>query len=107
MGALGVGLAADVRSDQPAVASTFALHQNYPNPFNPSTTITYDLPVRSNVRIAVYDVLGRQVAELFNGARGAGRFSQVWNASGVASGMYFVTMRAGSFAATQKMILMK
>ncbi len=72
----------------------YDLHANYPNPFNPSTTIKFDLPEISNVSLVVYDVLGRRVAELANGAREAGYHSVAWNASDIASGMYFARFEA-------------
>ena len=82
-------------------------HQSPRNPFNPSTTIAFDIPVRSNVRLTVYDVLGREVAVLFNGVRETGRYSAVWNASNAASGMYFFRLEADRFTAVRKMLLMK
>lgn len=73
----------------------YKLEQNYPNPFNPSTTIEYDLPELSHVSLIVYDVLGRKVTELVNGTKEAGYHSATWNASDIASGVYF-----GRFTAT-------
>jgi len=72
----------------------FFLHPNYPNPFNPSTQINYDLPEPSQVLLIVYDVLGRKITELVNGTKEAGYHSAIWNASEVASGVYFVRFTA-------------
>lgn len=77
----------------------FAVHPNYPNPFNPSTTIKYDLPENSNVTLIVYDVLGREVAQLVNGTREAGYHSVTWSPSTssgqvLASGVYFARFTA-------------
>ncbi len=72
----------------------FALHLNYPNPFNPSTTINYDLPEASNVSLVVYDVLGRKVIDLVSGSKEAGYHSAIWNASSIASGVYFARFTA-------------
>ena len=72
----------------------YALHPNTPNPFNPSTTINYDLPEPSHVSLVIYDVLGRKVAEVVNGVQEAGFKSVVWDASGVASGVYFARFTA-------------
>ena len=74
--------------------ATFALHPNHPNPFNPSATINYDLPEPSHVSLVIYDVLGRKVAEIVNGVQEAGFKSVVWDASGVASGVYLARFTA-------------
>ncbi|MDW8018912.1 MAG: S8 family serine peptidase [Chloroherpetonaceae bacterium] len=86
---------------------TFALEQNYPNPFNPTTVISYQLPVASTVSLKVYDMLGREVATLFSGRQAAGRYQATFNASGLASGMYFYRLQAGSYVETKKMMLLK
>jgi hypothetical protein len=85
----------------------FALEQNYPNPFNPSTTIRYQLPVASEVKLEVYDVLGKKIATLVNERQSAGSYQVVWNASGLSSGTYFYRLQAGTFTQTKKMILVK
>lgn len=77
------------KNESVALPTQFAVQHNYPNPFNPSTTISFDLPENSNVRLIVYDVLGREVAQLVNGAREAGYHSATWDASIMASGVYF------------------
>lgn len=92
----------------PEIISTeFALQQNYPNPFNPSTTIRYELPKGANVTLKIYDLMGHEVAELVNEKHDAGAYEIVWNASGVASGMYFYRVTAGNFTSVRKLILMK
>ena len=90
----------------------FALKANYPNPFNPSTTIAFDLPEATDVRLEVYDMMGRRVATLINNNMNAGRYEAVWNArsdsgSMVASGVYIYRLRAGSFESVKQMVLMK
>ncbi len=87
--------------------NNFALQQNYPNPFNPSTVISYQLPVISKVTLRIYDVLGREVATLVNEEQSAGWKEVEWNASGVASGIYFYRIKAGFFTALKKMTLLK
>jgi hypothetical protein len=69
--------------------TTFKLLQNYPNPFNPSTTLNYELPSSGYVSLVVYDLLGRQVVELEKGYRQAGYYSTRWDASFLASGVYY------------------
>jgi hypothetical protein len=91
----------------PTAPKTFLLEQNYPNPFNPSTTIRYQLPVASEVKLEVYDVLGKKIATLVNERQSAGAYQVVWNASGLSSGTYFYRLQAGTFTQTKKMILVK
>jgi len=86
---------------------TYTLFQNYPNPFNPTTIIRYEIPKDSKVTINIYDLLGREVATLFNGNQKAGRFELEWNAKSFSSGIYFYNLRAGSFYQTKKMVLIK
>lgn len=103
--------------DVPLNPSDFALRQNYPNPFNPSTAIAYQLPAGAQVTVAVYDVLGTLVKELYNGRADAGQNAVVWNATNraganVSSGVYLyrVTARTDdgrSFSETKRMMLLK
>jgi len=86
---------------------TFALEQNYPNPFNPTTLISYQLPVASNVLLKVYDVLGREVMTLVNERQEAGAYNFTLNASSLSSGVYFYRLQAGQFVQTRKMMLVK
>lgn len=83
------------------------LYSNYPNPFNPSTTITYQLASESNVVLKVFDVLGREVAELVNEKQNAGNHKITFNAENLASGIYIYRMKAGNFTANQKMLFIK
>jgi hypothetical protein len=88
--------------------SEFSLLQNYPNPFNPRTTIRYELRVKSEVRLVVYDLLGREVVTLVNETQDqAGIKSVQWNASGMASGVYLFRLSAGEFSESRKMILQR
>lgn len=97
----------DVPGAVTPVANTIALHANYPNPFNPSTEIRFDLPHEMSASLKVYDVLGREVAELVNGTMNAGTHTVTYDASALSSGVYFYRLEAGSFIETHKMILMK
>jgi hypothetical protein len=89
------------------IPAKFSLTQNYPNPFNPTTVITYSIPKESNVKLKVYNILGKEVATLVNSNQKAGEYNISFNAAKLASGVYFYTISAGSFNSTKKMILMK
>ncbi len=93
------------------IPTDFSLLQNYPNPFNPSTTISYQIPYQSKVTLKIYDVLGREAKTLVNEEQPAGNYKVNFDASRLASGVYFyritATGGASSFVQTKKMILMK
>lgn len=96
-----------IRESDDAIAADYFLDQNYPNPFNPMTTIRYNLPQAGQVKIAVYNILGRQVTTLVNEFRPAGSYSVIWNATNVPSGTYFVQMRAGDYHPAIKLVVLK
>ena len=85
----------------------FALLQNYPNPFNPATVITYDVPVRSRVKLAVYDLLGREVAVLKDEEQDARRYTLSFNASRLSAGVYFYKLTTPTYTETKKMVLIR
>ncbi|GEM_PF-3982766 len=86
----------------------FALYQNFPNPFNPATTIGFDLPVASTVTLKVYNIIGQEVATVLNGAAlDAGHQTFGFDATRLASGMYFYRLQAGTFSSVKKMVLVK
>ena len=87
--------------------SKFALLQNYPNPFNPTTTIRYALPQRSHVTLTVFNTLGQQVATLVNGDQDAGSHDVRFDGSGLASGVYFCRIVAGTYVATKKLLALR
>jgi len=89
------------------IPAAFALMQNSPNPFNPSTTISYALPRDTHVRLTVHTASGQLVAVLKDEFEYAGNHTARWNASGMANGVYMYTLRAGDFAETRKMLLLK
>jgi photosystem II stability/assembly factor-like uncharacterized protein len=105
---IGPYVAGDVE-DRPAsrLPVKFGLEQNYPNPFNPSTVVSYQLPVARNVKLAIYDLLGREVAVLLDEVKSPGTYEATWNAAGFSSGVYFCRMTAGAFSSTLKMVYMK
>jgi|GEM_PF-6008042 hypothetical protein len=88
---------------------TFSLSQNYPNPFNPETVIEYQLPRGVNVSLKIYDVLGKEVAQLVNEFQQAGRYNVRFSAGSyqLSSGIYFYRIEAGDFIQVRKFILMK
>lgn len=85
----------------------FNLGQNYPNPFNPQTVVSYQLPIAAHVTLKVYDILGREVATLVNEQKSRGRYDAVWDASGMASGVYLYRLQAGTYTATKRLLLLR
>lgn len=96
-----------VVDDEGGTIKYTALFQNYPNPFNPSTVIRYQIPEASYVSLKVYDLLGKEVATLVDEAKEAGYYQAVFDASAIASGMYFYRMVAGSYVAARKFVVLK
>jgi len=80
---------------------------NYPNPFNPTTTIQFALPKPGNVKLVVYDLLGKEVTTLVNGHMEIGTHKIIFNAENLASGIYFYRLEAGYFTAVKKMLIVK
>ncbi len=101
--------APDISSASPPVElpSSIVLHPNYPNPFNATTEITFDLPRAMQTSLKVYDVLGREVAELAGGVMNAGSHTVTFDVSALSSGVYFYRLEAGEFGETRKMVLLK
>jgi hypothetical protein len=97
---------ADVRPVE-GVAAGFRLSQNYPNPFNPATKIDYTVPSGGLVSIRVYNVLGEEVGTVVNGQLQPGTYQATFDAAGLPSGVYYYTMKAGSFSETKTMTLVK
>ena len=88
-------------------ARSFTLNQNYPNPFNPETRIEFSLDTKSEVILTIFNILGQEVATLVDEVKAAGSHSVIWNASDVASGIYFYKLTAGDLTLTKKMVLLK
>ncbi len=94
-----------VETGSETIPGKFVLAQNYPNPFNPTTSIAYALPRATHVRLAIYDVLGREVATLVNKVQPAGSYSVRFDAAGLGTGLYFYRLQTDSFTQTHKMLL--
>jgi hypothetical protein len=90
-----------------AVPTHFALEQNYPNPFNPSTQIRFMLSTRSSVTLTVFDALGRNIRTLVNQQLDAGEYVSTFDATGLASGVYYYALKAGSLVETRRMVLIR
>ncbi len=99
---------------EPEIPEGFSLSQNYPNPFNPVTNIRFTIPVcktcnggLSNVRLAIFDLLGREVKVLLNENKQPGTYVVMFDASSLSSGTYFYTLESGDFTDTKKLVLIK
>lgn len=96
-----------IENNYTGIAERFSLSQNYPNPFNPSTTIKYSLAKDVNVKILLFDILGREIQTLTNEFQKAGSYEMLFNARSLSSGTYFYKILAGDFVETKKMLLVK
>ncbi len=90
-----------------SIPLSYALYDNYPNPFNPQTVVRFDLPQSDNVRLEIFDLLGRRVATLLDERRSAGTHNVTFDAGSLASGVYLYRLSTGSFIQTRKMILLR
>jgi hypothetical protein len=97
----------DVVNVEVEIPLEYALEQNYPNPFNPSTTIKYSIPEDGYVKLAVYNMLGEEVATIVNATQKAGRYEMNFDASGLSSGVYVYRIEAANYTASKKLMLMK
>ncbi|MBE2217826.1 MAG: T9SS type A sorting domain-containing protein [Ignavibacteria bacterium] len=96
-----------VENEVSQIPYEYNLFQNYPNPFNPSTTISFQIPETGNVKISIFDILGRLTDIPLNEVKKAGNYNVVWNALNLPSGVYIYKIEAGSFTDVRKMILIK
>ena len=94
-------------NDPQAIPLIYNLARNYPNPFNPSTRIRFSLPKTSEVKLTVYDILGRVVTRLIDDRMTPGSYEIIFNAAGLASGLYFYRLETPDFVRTKKMILLR
>ena len=101
-----------IRTEESKTTQNFTLFQNYPNPFNPVTKIKFDIPSKvkgqtSNVKLIIYDALGKELQVLVNERLNAGSYEMEFNGNNFASGVYFYKLEAGDFVETKRMILLK
>lgn len=96
-----------MKYDQDLIVNRLQLNQNYPNPFNSSTTIEYDIPHDSFVRLELYDILGRRVKTVVNEMQLVGRYTVSLDAGNLSSGVYLYRLQAGRDVQTNKMTLVK
>ncbi len=101
------GIISVYQSEEISSPSSFELFQNYPNPFNPSTTISYQLAEDSFVSLKVYDILGKEIKTLVNESKSAGKYTFNFDASDLASGVYFYRLQADNYYNVKKLLLMK
>ena len=112
IGIIQVGVVSGIDDETEPIPEAFQLLQNYPNPFNPETRITYHLPEESPVRLAIYNMLGREVCVLEEGEKSPGVHTLVWNARDrlgqkVQTGLYIYRLQAGSRVFYRKMMLIE
>jgi hypothetical protein len=100
------GITGVKRSDSP-IPQSYSLEQNYPNPFNPLTKIIYFVPKKSHITLKVYNLLGQEVASLFEGIQQAGNYTATFDGSGLSSGLYLYRMTAENFTDAKKAVLLK
>lgn len=104
---LGNGALVGLEDSDLALPQVVTLFQNYPNPFNPTTTIKYALPRPATVQLSIFNLLGEEVALLVNEQQPAGYYHVIWNASNIASGLYFYRLLVGEYIETRKMAILK
>ncbi len=109
-GTNGLAISPDIMGIQnitTTLPGKYELYQNYPNPFNPVTNIKFDIPKGSNVRLTVYDMLGKEITKLVNEKLEAGSYSYQWNGVSLSSGVYFYRIETDDFFTTRRMVLIK
>jgi len=93
--------------NDPDLPQVFSLGPNYPNPFNASTSIKYAIPIESNVKIDIFDILGRHIETLINKDQLPGYYRLLWSPRSISSGIYFYRIKTDEFNKTNKMLLIK
>ena len=96
-----------INYENSAIPVEYELAQNYPNPFNPTTLINFSIPQSGNVKLAIYDALGREIELLVDQNMDAGNYNADWNATNYSAGIYFYSIKVNDFVSTKKMVLLK
>ncbi|MGE5805628.1 MAG: glycoside hydrolase family 3 N-terminal domain-containing protein [Ignavibacteria bacterium] len=104
---INLSLVTGVKDNEETIIKEFRLLQNYPNPFNPATAIIFNIPLRSFVRLKIFDLLGKEIETIVSEELEAGEYKLQWSAEGLASGIYFYQLQAVPFVETKKLILLK
>jgi hypothetical protein len=97
----------NLNNNETGIPTEFKLSQNYPNPFNPSTSIKYALPKNSSVKLIVYGLLGNEIKTLVNEKQTAGTYETKFDATTLASGVYYYKLITEGFVETKQMVLIK
>lgn len=101
------GIMTGLNKEKSNIPDKFSLSQNYPNPFNPITSINYSIPKQTNVRLTIFDALGRKVAVLVNEKQSAGNYNVEWDGTNYSSGLYFYKIECDGFMDVKKLVLIK
>jgi len=101
------GISTGIEDESFALPQNYALRQNYPNPFNPTTTIEYDLPKSAQVKIEIYNLLGKKIKTILDDYKNAGSHKLVFDSNNLASGVYLYRIEAGKYTTSKKMILLR
>ena len=103
----GGGVITDIENNSSVIPENFILYQNYPNPFNPNTIISYELQVTGFIKLAVFDLQGREIETLVNQKQDAGKYEIKFDGSGIASGVYYYQFKTDGYVETKKMMLVR
>jgi choice-of-anchor B domain-containing protein len=104
---LKMGSSVGIGNNNGIIPGAYKLEQNYPNPFNPETKISYSIPVNSDVKLVIYNALGKELAKYAYSNQQAGTYEFTWNAKELSSGIYFYKITAGNFSDVKKMMLVR
>ena len=96
-----------IRKTSNTIPDDFSLSQNYPNPFNSSTKFIFQVPKTSNVKLIIYNILGKEISVLLNKRLNPGTYETVWDANNFSSGVYYCMLISGNYSKSIKLVLLK